>query len=104
MKKACQLDQTLQLPPIGTRVALVDEVNIVDGAGPTGEVAGYGTITAAGSIVHPTTPLVPVVIVRLDKGLYLETEDHQGPVYVQDITVHPDNLLTDEVGRWVEAL
>lgn len=87
MKKACLLDQTLQLPPIGTPVVVHDDEQ--EGTGHLGVVSGHGQSTRAGSIVDPSTPLVPVVLVTLTKGVYLHGEQR---CFVQVIAVHPDNL------------
>lgn len=110
MKKACLLDQTLQLPPIGTRVAIHDDEE--PGTPHPGTVCGHGTATRAGANVASSTPLVPTVLVQLDRGVYLVgngarvtiPEAERQRCYVQVIAVHPDNLLTDQYGRWVTTL
>lgn len=82
MLKACELDQTLTLPPIGTRVRIVDD-------GPKGTVTGFGTNVRAGTMPVATAELVPVVIVALDMGFYV---DDRETCWVYSITVHPDNI------------
>lgn len=90
MKKSCTLDQTLQLPPIATRV-LVDDDNEPGNPHP-GIVCGYGHGTLAGSMVDPTTPLVPLVLVKLDRGVYLPGGQR---CFISVIPVHPDNLTLE---------
>ena len=89
MKKSCLMDQTLQLPPIGTPVVIDDEA---DGTGHPGVVSGHGQNTRAGALVDPSTPLVPVVLVTLDQGVMLSDNEGQQRCFVQVIAVHPDNL------------
>lgn len=96
MKKACLLDQTLQLPPIGTRVGIHDDEEA--GYPHPGTVCGHGQATRAGAMVDPSTPLVPIVLVALDQGVYLDVgqqpSTHRQRCYVNVIAVHPDNLIT----------
>lgn len=102
MKKACLLDQTVQFPPVGTRVAIHDDEEL--GLPHPGTVCGHGQATAAGSNVNPSTPLVPVVLVQVDDGMYLPGWPTWQRCHVSVIAVHPDNLLLDENGNWVDAL
>lgn len=100
MRKACLLDQSLQLPPVGTRVAIHDDEE--RGLPHPGTVCGHGHSTVAGSMVAPDTPLVPVVLVAVDQGVLLSTNANVQRCHVTVLAVHPDNLLRDEYGRWVE--
>ena len=91
MLKSCQLTNTTTLPPIGTRVAVIDN-------GPVGTVTGFATECQADCLPHPESPLVPVVVLRLDHGFYLP--GYEGECWISSITVHPDNLLRDDRGNW----
>lgn len=102
MKKACQLDQTLTLPPIGARVAIHDDEET--GLPHPGTVCGFGTATRAGSTIAGTTPLVPCVLVQLDQGVLLSSNANVQRCHVSVIPVHPDNLLRDEYGNFEEPL
>ena len=56
-------------------------------------MSGHGQTTRAGSIIDPSTPLVPVVLVTLDQGVMLSgPHDGKQRCFVQVIAVHPDNL------------
>lgn len=106
MKKSCQLDQTLELPPIGAKVLIHDDDEI--GLPHPGTVCGHGTTTRAGCTIDPTTPLVPTVLVHLDRGEYLDPgaipSQRRQRCHVSVIAVHPDNLARDEYGNYTQEV